>query len=447
MEFLRKTIGAEQAAIVVVVLVSLLVQQPIACVSAESDSHMLHLESVASYHYQIWGDSISCNDLLTGDKSAVSELRNLDVNPVLSPTVTFSTDLPVSWTDGELIDSDKYLWTFDDLQVGEWINPGVWFDGSVVFAPDLSASRTMTETVFTSPEGMQTVTLTFTLARETPSEEEFVDYEPFLIAFGVDVWEDENVDPAIDPVNVELPSVDPEKGEGLVIHSRDEHKVSGFIQNPTVGTTYTLVVPIVVRLKEGIDEVEYKPHVSVINRFAHWLDTPFGRGVTVDTEVGTWVWATGSQHSWLCWNSLQKYVEFLPHSHMLPLRANVEIDPETVNLKSNGNWITAYIELPPDHDVNDIDVSSVNMLVPNHQEQPIDRSVDAPSIVGDYDSDGMPDLAVKFDRATVVAYLRTSDVADDDTGTTDEVILTVSGQVAGLPFTGSDTIRVIEQRK
>ncbi|MBU2530855.1 MAG: hypothetical protein KKD35_07440, partial [Elusimicrobia bacterium] len=41
------------------------------------------------------------------------------------------------------------------------------------------------------------------------------------------------------------------------------------------------------------------------------------------------------------------------------IRAKIDITPNTLNLKSKGNWITAYIELPQKYNVNDIDIASI----------------------------------------------------------------------------------------
>ena len=42
-----------------------------------------------------------------------------------------------------------------------------------------------------------------------------------------------------------------------------------------------------------------------------------------------------------------------------PIQAVVDINPDTLNPKSEGKWITAYIELPTGHNVSEIDVSSI----------------------------------------------------------------------------------------
>jgi hypothetical protein len=108
--------------------------------------------------------------------------------------------------------------------------------------------------------------------------------------------------------------------------------------------------------------------------------------------------------------------------------AVIDIDPDTLNLKSEGRWITAYIEVPG-YDVSKIDVSSVLL------EQTVSAEP-RPTGVGDYDSDGIPDLMVKFDRSAVQSIVEPGNVT-----------LTISGKINGLLFEGSDTIRVINKGK
>ena len=108
------------------------------------------------------------------------------------------------------------------------------------------------------------------------------------------------------------------------------------------------------------------------------------------------------------------------------IRATIDFDPDTLNLKSKGKFVTVYIELPPGYDVSQIDVSSItlNGTVP---------ALDKPTKVGDYDSDGVPDLMVKFDGAAVQDLLTPGS----------QVEITITGEVTGIGFEGSDTIRVI----
>lgn len=107
----------------------------------------------------------------------------------------------------------------------------------------------------------------------------------------------------------------------------------------------------------------------------------------------------------------------------------INIDPDTLNLKSKGKWITCYIELPEGYDVADIDVSTIML---NEQ---VSAELQ-PSEIGDYDDDGIADLMVKFNRAAVQEILEAGD----------EVEITVTGELTdGTPFEGTDTIRVIDK--
>lgn len=120
------------------------------------------------------------------------------------------------------------------------------------------------------------------------------------------------------------------------------------------------------------------------------------------------------------------------------ITATIDIDPDTLNVKSNGQWITCYIELPEGYDVSDIDVNSILL----NDTIPVD--VEAPITVGDYDLDNIPDLVVKFDRATMIQWLNTNDYGED-TGKYYEVNLTITGTVAGTQFSGTDRVKVLKK--
>jgi hypothetical protein len=119
----------------------------------------------------------------------------------------------------------------------------------------------------------------------------------------------------------------------------------------------------------------------------------------------------------------------------IQVQSTVDIDPNTLNLKSKGKLITAYIELPEGYDVADIDVSSIIL------NATISVDSDAPTAIGDFDSDGVPDLMVKFNRAEVISYILDNIEMEDKFGT---ITLTVSGYLNdGTPFEGTDTIKII----
>jgi len=104
----------------------------------------------------------------------------------------------------------------------------------------------------------------------------------------------------------------------------------------------------------------------------------------------------------------------------------IDFEPDTLNLRSPGKVVTAYIELPEGFDVSDIDVSEVML----------DWSVPAllsPTEIGDHDEDGIADLMVKFDRQQVIEIL--------GPGTQ---MVTLTGRLSDVRLlAGIDFIRVI----
>jgi predicted phosphodiesterase len=109
------------------------------------------------------------------------------------------------------------------------------------------------------------------------------------------------------------------------------------------------------------------------------------------------------------------------------VEVEVDMKPDTLNLRSKGRWITAYIELPEGYKVRDIDLLTVKL----NGEVPARLH---PTKIGDYDADSIPDLMVKFDRREVSGLL--------DGG---ETTLTITGEVNETPFEGTDTIGVLDK--
>jgi len=128
--------------------------------------------------------------------------------------------------------------------------------------------------------------------------------------------------------------------------------------------------------------------------------------------------------------------------------ATIDIDPDTLNLKSNGKWITAYTELPLGFDVSEIIIPTIELFADKRENGTsctLYVDPDAPSNVGDYDSDEIPDLMVKFDRQELIACLDEMDF-DGETGIDEIIELVVTGDLtSGIEFEGSDWIRVIKK--
>lgn len=117
------------------------------------------------------------------------------------------------------------------------------------------------------------------------------------------------------------------------------------------------------------------------------------------------------------------------------IEAMIDVDPDTLNRKSKGKWVTAYIELVEGYDAAGIDAGSVAIAVVNNIELDVPLTAEAkPLAIGDYDSDGIPDMMVKFDRAALIQVV-----------TPGNCTLTLVGELnEGPTFRGSDTIRVIK---
>ncbi|PIS41018.1 MAG: hypothetical protein COT26_00250, partial [Candidatus Kerfeldbacteria bacterium CG08_land_8_20_14_0_20_43_14] len=121
----------------------------------------------------------------------------------------------------------------------------------------------------------------------------------------------------------------------------------------------------------------------------------------------------------------------------LALKAEVNIDPSTINLNSSGKWITAYIELPQPYDVRKIKLDTVflNRFIIAEQDQKY-GFVKKPEVI-DHDKDGIPELVVKFDRGRVIKMIGES--SDQKRNTTRQQ-LELSGEVfynqVPIPFSG-----------
>jgi hypothetical protein len=110
----------------------------------------------------------------------------------------------------------------------------------------------------------------------------------------------------------------------------------------------------------------------------------------------------------------------------MDLEATVSLDPETLNPKSGGKWVIAYISLPGGCDPAAIDIPSVAL---SHGDKHVLSDRGEPR-----DHNDASVLMVKFPREQVAAML---------TGCEGNVDLTVTGSGPGFSFTGTVTIRVI----
>ena len=122
------------------------------------------------------------------------------------------------------------------------------------------------------------------------------------------------------------------------------------------------------------------------------------------------------------------------------ITATLNIEPDTLNLKSEGKWITAYIQFTEEHNAEDIDASTILL---NETIQPVldpkyDFVTNSSEYIVDHDSDGVLERMVKFNRTEVASWI--SDELGIQYG--DITLTIIGGLFDGTPFEGSDTIRV-----
>jgi len=113
------------------------------------------------------------------------------------------------------------------------------------------------------------------------------------------------------------------------------------------------------------------------------------------------------------------------------INATVDMNPKALNLRSEGRWITAYIELPEGYNVSNIDVSTIML------NETVSVNLEAPIEIGDYDNDTVPDLMVCFNWTEVAEYILSKGIVFGN------VSLEISGRLFNsIVFTGTDTILV-----
>jgi signal peptidase len=110
------------------------------------------------------------------------------------------------------------------------------------------------------------------------------------------------------------------------------------------------------------------------------------------------------------------------------IEVKINIDPDTLNLKSQGIWISVYanITLSEPYKASDVDVSTILL----EKEIPADWGVVQEESL----------FMAKFNRTSVIDYLIGKGYEGGDM-----VTLTVTGQFTdGMSFQGSDTINLVE---
>lgn len=167
-------------------------------------------------------------------------------------------------------------------------------------------------------------------------------------------------------------------------------------------------------------------------------------GYTTEQIIGVKNWVLSSLDNYVPVNILEMLnslaisvstaLEEVPPLPEQATIAEIDIKPNTLNTKSEGNWISVHIELPANYKPEEIDCWTIrisNNLSSGSCNKP------ASSMIGDYNRNGVPDMTVKFLRNSLFKILKTG-----------VNILPITGSlVDGTVFGGSDEVRVIAPGK
>jgi len=124
-----------------------------------------------------------------------------------------------------------------------------------------------------------------------------------------------------------------------------------------------------------------------------------------------------------CWLYDQEYTLELPP----PIQVDIDIKPETLNLKSRGRWITAFITLPEGL-TGDIDVTTVQLVYEDL------------NLKADWGAVQKGVFMAKFDRAELIDSLPEDNFS--------EATLEVTGKLTdGTPFEGTDSVKIVANGK
>ncbi|MEK6744612.1 MAG: CARDB domain-containing protein [Nitrospirota bacterium] len=220
--------------------------------------------------------------------------------------------------------------------------------------------------------------------------------------------------------------------------------------------------PMIVSPAEGGSVDSAMPTLTVLNAF-----DPDSTRLTYDFEVfygSALIWSApgvaegtdgstsatlnvgltdNTVYSWRCrandgqregpWTSM---TSFTVHLQQSGIKVDIEVEPETLNQKSKGNWVMVEIELPHGYKASDVDISSIRLegTVPvvmwPHEKK---KKHHEHGCGDDHREHEHGELKVKFRRSEVIAVLPAGG----------HVPVHITGTVAGTPFEGVDIIRVI----
>jgi nitrous oxidase accessory protein len=135
-------------------------------------------------------------------------------------------------------------------------------------------------------------------------------------------------------------------------------------------------------------------------------------------------------------------IDYYPLMNPSPIR-HVAYAPPLLNLlKKQGGWLTCHIELLSGHHPEEISISSIRL------EGVVPIDLNGGIEIGDYDSDGIPDLTVRFDKTLVQNCLnRRLPPIENRIFQTTKIKVTITGKLHdNTSFQGTNTITICRFR-
>ncbi|TET18919.1 signal peptidase I [Candidatus Bathyarchaeota archaeon] len=207
----------------------------------------------------------------------------------------------------------------------------------------------------------------------------------------------------------------------------------GHLYSP-YGYTLSFLVPCVLLVGKQMKHVFSLFKRRSKREFRRWrrqkhpvLDTTSVLLLFILVISGSWLVAPYFQLGSFSYFSDSEWAEATFTAGQWVVEVEIDIDPDTLNLGSQGTWTTIYAYIKPsgDYNASDVDVSTILLEI-------------IPADWGDVQGENC--FMAKFNRTSVINYLFDAGYGDGDV-----VMLTVTGQFTeGMSFQGSDTINLIE---
>jgi len=208
----------------------------------------------------------------------------------------------------------------------------------------------------------------------------------------------------------------------------------GHLYSP-YGYTLSFLVPCVLLVGKQMYHVFSLFKRRSKREFRRWrrqnhpvLDTTSVLLLLILVVSGSWLVAPYFQLGSFSYFSDSEWAEATFTTGRWVIEVEIDIDPDTLNLKSQGKWMTVYAYIQPSQGYHATEIN-VNTILLDGQ---------IPADWGDVQEKNC--FMAKFNRTSLIDYL----IGEGRKGG-DVVTLTVTGQFTdGMSFQGSDTINLVE---